>query len=457
MKNMLKENKILEIKKSLFELRFIVISISAMLNKSNSCLCYVGLDNLGHVNGVKITNETFDMIRKEINNNIFPKVDIEITSEKLERKEVIKIKARGDKRPYSAYNKFYIRENDNDVLMDLESLTSIIVGNSINFNIKEEYVDFPLENINEKDVIDFATNAEWFLGNYIYKDVEDTLNHFGLIKNGLVAKSAILLFGNNNPVSLNLYLYEDDKKEKLKDVYNLKGNIIDLLNQSYEFIRSNLKFEYDENYQKIDEIPFNVINEVLVNCFAHADYESNLPIEICFTPSLISFYNPGNFIKGISPLDFALGIEATSPKNPLINLMLYLNKNINVIGQGFKNIFDICDNLKITYRFGNKDDGFNFEFDRPILKNKTISKPVIHETSKVATISRVKKDYDLSNIDKKVLDLIRNKPEYRKEDIARKIHKSLITVQRSIKKLMDANLIKRVGSNKTGHWVAIDK
>ena len=36
--------------------------------------------------------------------------------------------------------------------------------------------------------------------------------------------------------------------------------------------------------------------------------------------------------------------------------------------------------------------------------------------------------------------------------LAEKLNKSVITIQRGLKKLVDLGLVERVGSNKTGYW-----
>ena len=51
-----------------------------------------------------------------------------------------------------------------------------------------------------------------------------------------------------------------------------------------------------------------------------------------------------------------------------------------------------------------------------------------------------------------ILSLLKEKPSYTKEELAEKIGKSRATVTRLLSKLVDEGKIKRVGSNKTGHW-----
>jgi len=55
-----------------------------------------------------------------------------------------------------------------------------------------------------------------------------------------------------------------------------------------------------------------------------------------------------------------------------------------------------------------------------------------------------------------LLDLISNNHGISKEELARKTGKSLSTVSREIKKLSDSDKIKRIGSNKVGHWEIVE-
>lgn len=51
-----------------------------------------------------------------------------------------------------------------------------------------------------------------------------------------------------------------------------------------------------------------------------------------------------------------------------------------------------------------------------------------------------------------ILSLLKENPSYTKEELAEKIGKSRATVTRILSKLVDEGKIKRIGSNKTGHW-----
>ena len=54
-----------------------------------------------------------------------------------------------------------------------------------------------------------------------------------------------------------------------------------------------------------------------------------------------------------------------------------------------------------------------------------------------------------------MLEIIKNNKGVTKAQIAKTINKSEMTIQRAIKKLIDENLIRRIGPNKTGYWEVI--
>ena len=58
---------------------------------------------------------------------------------------------------------------------------------------------------------------------------------------------------------------------------------------------------------------------------------------------------------------------------------------------------------------------------------------------------------------KMVLAILADNPDLSKEKIAERIGMSRATVTRAFAKLVEEKLIKRVGSDKSGHWEIIGK
>ncbi|WP_196598697.1 winged helix-turn-helix transcriptional regulator [Pectinatus frisingensis] len=55
-----------------------------------------------------------------------------------------------------------------------------------------------------------------------------------------------------------------------------------------------------------------------------------------------------------------------------------------------------------------------------------------------------------------ILAAIRNNPGFSREKIANEVGKSRSTVTRAISELTKKNIIRRVGSDKTGRWIMVE-
>ena len=128
------------------------------------------------------------------------------------------------------------------------------------------------------------------------------------------------------------------------------------------------------------------------------------------------------------------------PRNKKILDVLYKCKNVEVQGSGLRKVYNACNlnNVKCEYLI--YDFGFRFIFHR---NNVTV-----HVTQNV-TVKLIDTDY-------RILNLLKEKPDYTREILANKVGKTVRTVQRSLDKLTQAGKITRIGSDKTGYWEVIE-
>lgn len=94
-----------------------------MLNKNNYGVLYFGINNEGEVVGQQIGKDTTKDISVQIKNNIRPVVNPSISINKINEKEIIKVEVYGEDTPYSAYGRYYIRSDDEDLVMTNSQLT----------------------------------------------------------------------------------------------------------------------------------------------------------------------------------------------------------------------------------------------------------------------------------------------------------------------------------------------
>lgn len=90
-----------------------------------------------------------------------------------------------------------------------------------------------------------------------------------------------------------------------------KGKIIILMDRLFCYVLTHINWRSEIGTRKKKEIPVipeKALREIIVNAFAHADYETSPEIEIGIHPGKIEIYNPGSFPDDLTPLDFILEI-----------------------------------------------------------------------------------------------------------------------------------------------------
>lgn len=112
-----RENEIVEFKKTTSELKEGVISLASMLNKNGTGIVYFGVKNDGTIAGLKIGQHTTSDVSRAIKEHLKPSIipTINVCSE--EGKDIISVFVQGDDTPYSAYGRYYIRSDDEDLIM----------------------------------------------------------------------------------------------------------------------------------------------------------------------------------------------------------------------------------------------------------------------------------------------------------------------------------------------------
>lgn len=441
-----RETEELEFKKTTAELKEGIISLASMLNKHGHGILYFGIKNDGSLFGQQIGNNTTSDISKEIKNYLRPIVTPSISVEQISDKQIIKIEVNGEDKPYSAYGRYFIRSDDEDLQMTNSQLEDFFVNKNIDYSQWENQItNYGEEAIDEELLIKYINKGNE-VGRipFLFRDTSDALTKLGLMKNGKLNNAGVYLFSNIKPWTLKLAIYPTDERISFIDSTIFRGNIFECIDAAYQYIAKTINWNaeiVDMKRVETPEIPIEAIREIIVNSFAHMKVNNSSFNEIYITPTRIHVYNPGFLVKGKNPKDFAEGVDGPIARNPLINTVLYLNKTIESFGTGFGRVFNLCEKHGIGTKYGNNDFGFVFEF----LRNKNV-------TTNVTTNVTVR----LTKTEAQVLDIISNNRSLNRSDIAKKINKSEMTVQRSINKLVKYGYIKRVGSNKNGFWQPVN-
>ena len=417
--------------------------MDSMLNKTGYGTVYFGIKNNGEIIGQQIGEQTTQDISREIKNKLKPRVTPTIKVLDFAEKRVISVYAQGEDSPYSAYDRYYIRSDDEDNVMTGAQLEQFFTNRNYDYSQWEEKItEYTVEDIDEQLLIDYVNKGnECGRINFLYRDAETTLRKLNLTNGNYLNNAGYYLFSDKKPLLLKLATYPTDDRIRFSDMRQFHGNIFVCINEAVKYITNNIRWRADiVGIERIEtpEIPVEAFREIIINSFAHMKVNSTSSNEIYITPSKIHIYNPGPLVPGTDPQMFASGEQGSMIRNPLIATVLYYNRTIDVFGTGFERVFRLCKDIR--YQYSNNQFGFTFEFLRNHFDaiNDPINDPI----------------NNLLNAEKELLRLILTGKSLTKDGFAEAIGKSTATVQRYLKHLTELGFIKRVGSNKSGRWVA---
>ena len=128
--NLGSETEGIEFKKSTGELKEGMISLASMLNKHGRAVVYFGVRNDGEVIGQQIGDRTLREVSQAAASAIRPQIIPSISMELVDDMNVIRVTAKGNERPYSAYGRYYMRSADEDREIAPAQLKMLMLGSS---------------------------------------------------------------------------------------------------------------------------------------------------------------------------------------------------------------------------------------------------------------------------------------------------------------------------------------
>lgn len=436
------ESEIVEFKLTTGEKKEATEAIVAMLNKHCKGTLYFGVDDKGVVVGQQISDSTKRDISRIINELIEPRISPSIELLTIDGKQIIKVSFSGHNRPYSSNGKYLIRIGTENRKMTTEDLKRLIKNDDYSSKWEEGITDYTIDDLDDESIVDFYNSSKncgrLSMINY---DKNRLLSSLDLLSNNKVKNGCYALFGKDAKISLKLATYATENKVTFTDLKLLNGNIYNLLNEALQYVLNRINWKPvigNRKREELPEIPINALREIIVNAFAHSDYESLPEIEIGIHPGKIEIYNPGSFPDELTPYDFISKNLPSYKRNRLILDVLFRSKDVEKSGTGFQRVNELCNEFGITWDYRKEAYGFFFEFIRTNVHLNVHLNERLSETEQI------------------VYNLIKNNSNINKHEIAVRINKSEKTVQRLIASLIKKGVIIRVGSNKTGCWKVVD-
>jgi len=457
---MKKEDEITEFKRTTGELNEGMVSISSILNKHRKGTLYFGVKNDGTPHNFTITDSTIRDVSRKIFEAIKPQIFPTISLKTISGTEVIRVDFEGNDIPYSAFGKYYIRTADEDRELNPSELRRLMIDKEYEENWESKLTDETVSDVDEIVLSKFYDQAvscnrlpEMPFDTFVLDkslldentpDAQILLEKLDLIRLGKLTNAGRMLFSKNRPLTLKMAVFATSRKDTFLDIVREEGNIFQLIDAAFKFVIKNIRWRVElgkDGIQRneIPEIPLEALREAIVNCFAHARYDIAVQHEIDIFSNRISITNPGSFANEYRPIDFFKRDVHSFLRNAMIARILYLCKDVETFGSGLRKIYSLCGKEKISYI--NDDSVFTMEFSRSD-RNTEESNGTINGTT----------NGTINSLEESILSLLMKNPRYTSSDLIEKTNKSLRTINRTLASLKAKRLIKRVGSNKSGHW-----
>lgn len=426
--NLGKETENIEFKKSVSELKEGIISISSMLNKSGYGVVYFGVKNDGEIIGQDVGNLTLKNISQAIANSIKPQIIPTISVELLDEKTVVKVEAKGNERPYSAYGKYFIRSSDEDRDIAPNNLRELIL---LRHNDSIARIEATNQFLTFNQLKGLYLNNGFTLNENTYK------HNLNLVcENGRYNLLADIL-SDSSMFSIKVATFAGTDKTSLikRNEYGYKClllsisqvlDYVEAINETLVDVTGGLRKE-----KKLFD--FSCFREAWLNACLHNKWSKLTPPAVYIFSDRIEIISIGGLPIDYSLEDFYMG--RSRPVNVELQKILGQLNYIEQTGHGVplivskygKEVFDISENF-ITVTIPFNRDGIN--------KNEKTLKELSKNQNRV--LNEIKKDAHITTA-----------------EMERSLGLGQTTINNSIKKLKEMGYIVRCGSNKNGYWVLV--
>ncbi len=441
--------------------------------------------------------EKIDGILQEMvgyNNKIAPYYLPRTSVEEVDGKQLIVIWCpAGSYRPYSVpvnvtakgtKEYFYIRsgtssiEARGEVLVELREL-----ANRVPFDERGNS-DIQLEDISLVLLRDYLVKVGSKLADDVIKSPLPTILdqmelYTGPKEKRLLRNVAAMMFCENPSkffpyTQIDVVSFPNGKKKDPNNFTEVtfKGSVPHMIKQAMDYIKSNVLKEHVRKVSGRQEAmrfwnyPYDAIEEAVVNSVYHRDFLQHEPIEVTVEPSGISILNCPGPDRSISKEDIEKGDMLKSRRYRNRRLGDFLKELDLTEGRstGVPTIqAKLAENGSLRAKFETTDDRLTFLVTIPIheecgegsdtsensSETNTVNKAENSERNKISSERKRKSS-------ERILDLIKAKPTISAAEIAMKIEMSSRGVEKQIKKLREAGIIKRNGAAFGGTWEVVN-
>ena len=274
------------------------------------------------------------------------------------------------------------------------------------------------------------------------------LEKFKVLKNGVYNNAAAVLFGKDffyyHNCIIRLARFRGIDKREFIDNQQIEGNISDLLNEVTPFFLKHLSVtsRMEGMYRKDElEVPIAALHECCANALAHMDWRKTASVGVAIFDDRIEIENAGMLPEEIPANQLTYGFRilashTSEPPNETIARVMYYSGVIEHWGRGLSTIFEEC-------------------------KRAGLSEPKVTDERGVVKVIFMRpnlsghKNGTINESEKLIYNRIISSPGISAVALADEFNKSVRTIMRVLKHLVELNIIEYRGSKKTGGYFSL--
>ncbi|MDP2682683.1 MAG: ATP-binding protein [Deltaproteobacteria bacterium] len=200
----------------------------------------------------------------------------------------------------------------------------------------------------------------------------------------------------------------------------------------------------------------DALREAIVNAIVHRNYTiSGTSIYVRIYDDRVEIENPGGLPDGITKLDFA---KSSVRRNPIIADMFHRMGKVERMGSGIERMRDLMREAGLKEPVFEMDAFFRVAFYRDPRYSLKADRETGEKTTQKKLGERLgdKLGERLGKNEMKILDIINQNKFITIPKLSKSLKISTTAVENNIAKLKAKKVLKRIGSDKGGHWEIVN-
>ena len=409
------------------------------LSNSKGGYILLGVNDEDKITGDKLTNKMKAEIL-QLARNCDPQINLSKVSQ-IENVIVVEV-PEGEEKPYSCSSGYYRRldavsqKMSQKEVRDLFRVTTDLLFESLSCKgITFDDISFQkIKAFLKESKVSFQVNKA---------NLASFLSSVSVYKDGKINNAGAMMFASdiNKFIPYSETILAAFKGVTKTHIYDRKDVRDDLFTQFIEaraFLRKhlNVRSEIREvNRHEIYEIPLDALREAVVNALVHRDYSmrgTNISVNIF--DDRVEIVNPGGFPNGITKNNFS---NESVRRNQIIADFFHRMDKMEKVGSGIGRMRELMETAGLK---------------EPVFESDTFFRVIFYRDPEYS----LKGEKTREKTREKILRLIKENSLITISEIAEKIGVTSKGVEWSIGKMKIEGLIKRVGSDKGGHWAVKD-